>query len=73
MFKTILCSFAPVVIVLKILLNQQGLDKPFSGGLGSYKLYVLVASHVSCCGNLRDFVLSLFKSLGLILDAIVTD
>lgn len=26
---------------------QQGLDKPFTGGLGSYKLYVLVAHHVS--------------------------
>ena len=40
-------SFATVVIFLKILLQQADLDKPFTGGLGSYKLYVLVASHVS--------------------------
>ena len=32
---------------MKVLLNQHGLDKPFSGGIGSFKLYVLVASHVS--------------------------
>jgi len=31
---------------LKILLSQQGLDKPFTGGLGSYALYVLVANHI---------------------------
>jgi hypothetical protein len=41
------CSFATVVLFLKILLNQQGLDKPFTGGLGSYKLYVMVCHHVS--------------------------
>lgn len=40
-------SFVPVVLLLKIILNQQELDKPFTGGLGSFKLYVLVASHVS--------------------------
>ena len=40
-------SFATVVLFLKILLNQQGLDKPFTGGLGSYKLYVMVCHHVS--------------------------
>jgi hypothetical protein len=40
-------SFAPVVLVMKVLLSQHALDKPFSGGLGSFKLYVLVASHVS--------------------------
>ena len=28
-------------------MTQQGLDKPFTVGLGSYKLYVLVAYHVS--------------------------
>jgi DNA polymerase sigma len=40
-------SFATVVLFLKILLQQTSLDKPFTGGLGSYKLYVLVANHVS--------------------------
>jgi len=39
-------SFAPVVMLLKILLNQHDLDKPFTGGLGSFKLYVLVANHI---------------------------
>jgi hypothetical protein len=38
-------SFAVVVLLLKVLLAQQGLDKPFTGGLGSFKLYVLVANH----------------------------
>lgn len=38
-------SFATVVLFLKILLQQADLDKPFSGGLGSYRLYVLVANH----------------------------
>jgi hypothetical protein len=39
-------SFAPVVLFLKVLLNQKKLDVPFQGGLGSYKLYVLVAAHI---------------------------
>jgi len=39
-------SFAPVVLLLKILLKQADLDKPFTGGLGSYKLYVMVAYHI---------------------------
>mmetsp|Transcript_9766 Transcript_9766/g.17575 ORF Transcript_9766/g.17575 Transcript_9766/m.17575 type:complete len:1197 (-) Transcript_9766:45-3635(-) len=39
-------SFASIVILLKILMAQQGFDKPFTGGLGSYKLYVLVAFHM---------------------------
>lgn len=39
-------SFAPVVLVLKIIMGQQYLDEPFTGGLGSYKLYVLVAHHI---------------------------
>ena len=46
-------SFAPVVLFLKVLLMQQDLDKPFTGGLGSYKLYVLVAHHVSIVLLLR--------------------
>ena len=41
------CSFSKVVLFLKVLLSQHDLDKPFTGGLGSFKLYVLVASHVS--------------------------
>ena len=32
---------------LKILLHQNNLDAPFTGGLGSFKLYVMVAYHVS--------------------------
>jgi hypothetical protein len=39
-------SFSTVVLFLKVLLQQQGLDTPFTGGLGSYKLYVLVAYHL---------------------------
>ncbi|KAL7534583.1 hypothetical protein ACHAXR_006897 [Thalassiosira sp. AJA248-18] len=39
-------SFAPIVLIMKVLMAQQGFDKPFTGGLGSYKLYVLVAYHI---------------------------
>jgi hypothetical protein len=39
-------SFSAVVLFLKILLSQQGLDIPFEGGLGSYKLYVLLSRHI---------------------------
>ncbi len=42
-----LSSFSTVVLFLKVLLQQADLDKPYTGGLGSYKLYVLVANHVS--------------------------
>jgi hypothetical protein len=42
----LLHSFATVILVLKVLLAQQDLDKPFTGGLGSYKLYVLLAHHL---------------------------
>lgn len=38
-------SFPTVTLLLKVLLQQTNLDKPFSGGLGSYKLYVMVAHH----------------------------
>lgn len=44
--SSVSCSFATVVLVLKILLAQNDLDQPFTGGLGSYKLYVLVAHHL---------------------------
>jgi hypothetical protein len=44
--RSVFFSFAPVVLALKIILSQHGLDKPFTGGLGSFKLYVLVANHV---------------------------
>lgn len=40
-------SFPAVVVVLKVLLSEHNLDKPFTGGLGSFSLYVLVAHHVS--------------------------
>ena len=42
----VLGSFAPVILIMKVLTSQQDLDKPFTGGLGSFKLYVLVAHHI---------------------------
>ena len=39
-------SFGPVILLLKTILAQQKLDTPYHGGLGSYKLYVLVAYHI---------------------------
>lgn len=38
-------TFPAVTLLLKVLLHQTDLDKPFSGGLGSYKLYVMIAHH----------------------------
>lgn len=35
-----------MVLLLKVLLAQNGLDEPFKGGLGSFKLYVLVTHHL---------------------------
>jgi hypothetical protein len=46
MYAFLFHSFAVVVLFLKVLLSQQKLDTPFTGGLGSYKLYVLVAYHI---------------------------
>ncbi|OQR95256.1 hypothetical protein ACHHYP_00161 [Achlya hypogyna] len=34
--------FNPVVVLLKEFLHQSGLSKPFEGGIGSYRLYVMV-------------------------------
>jgi len=35
-----------LICVLKLLLAQVGLDKTFTGGLGSFRLYVLVTKHM---------------------------
>lgn len=40
--------------LLKVLLMQNGLDKPFTGGLGSFKLYVLVGLHTLRLYQIRD-------------------
>lgn len=34
----------------KVFMRQRGLDKPFTGGLGSFKLYALIAAHLQACG-----------------------
>lgn len=39
-------SFPVLIVLLKVLLSQHGLDKPFTGGIGSYSLYVLLARHI---------------------------
>ncbi len=63
-------------------MNQQGLDKPFTGGLGSYKLYVLVAyhieTHIANGGNDRpsEILISLlfrFGCVGSRCDRLTTD
>uniref|UniRef100_A0A7S2P2B0 Poly(A) RNA polymerase mitochondrial-like central palm domain-containing protein n=1 Tax=Leptocylindrus danicus TaxID=163516 RepID=A0A7S2P2B0_9STRA len=45
-------SFSVVTVFLKMLLRQADLDKPFTGGLGSYRLYVMIAFHIE--RHLRD-------------------
>jgi len=44
-------AFKNVILVLKILLVQRGYDKPFTGGIGSYKLYVLLAALLESVGG----------------------
>lgn len=43
-------STGPALFVLssflKVFLNQLDLDKPFTGGLGSFKLYLMIATHI---------------------------
>lgn len=36
----------PLSCILKVMLEQNGLDKPYHGGLGSFKLYALIAKHL---------------------------
>jgi len=63
-------SFATVILFLKILLEQVNLDKPFTGGIGSYKLYVLLAyhfeKHLALGGNdtPEEILLSFFFRFG---------
>jgi len=38
--------FSDVCLCLKLLLVQRGYDKPFTGGIGSYKLYVMLSAHL---------------------------
>ena len=48
-------ALAKLSAFLKIYLNQLGLDAPFTGGLGSYKLYVLLAKRIEA--QLQDMTL----------------
>ncbi len=41
-------AFYPLTAFLKVFLGQLNLDKPFNGGIGSYKLYVMVAYLLNC-------------------------
>ena len=38
--------FRPIAMLLKVFMSQLDLDKPFVGGLGSFKLYCLLARHL---------------------------
>ncbi|KAK3286564.1 hypothetical protein CYMTET_5891 [Cymbomonas tetramitiformis] len=40
-------GFKPLLLALKLLTAQHGLDKPFTGGVGSFKLGVLLGEHLS--------------------------
>ncbi|CAM9907549.1 unnamed protein product, partial [Hapterophycus canaliculatus] len=42
-------TFRPLALFLKVFMHQRGLDKPFTGGIGSFKLYALIASHLDAC------------------------
>lgn len=46
-------TFEPLVLLLKYLLSQGDLDKPFTGGIGSFKLYVMIANHLEAELNAR--------------------
>ena len=40
-------ALEPLCLILKVLLEQAGLNTPYTGGLGSFKLYVLIAHYLS--------------------------
>ena len=40
------CVFRPLAVFLKAALNEAGLNKPFTGGLGSFKLCALIAHYL---------------------------
>lgn len=41
-------ALEPLALVLKVLLEQADLNTPYTGGLGSFKLYVLIGHYLSC-------------------------
>ena len=54
-FKEADCDvFKTLMLPLKVLLNQKGLDKPFYGGLGSFKLGVLVAHYITTANSTSE-------------------
>ncbi len=59
-------TFEAMVVVVKLILKEEGLDKPFTGGLGSFKVYVMVASlfeaHPSF--NLGEMFLAMLRKYG---------
>ena len=40
-------ALEPLALILKVLLEQAGLNQPYTGGLGSFKLYVLIAHYLT--------------------------
>jgi DNA polymerase sigma len=40
----------PLLLVLKALLREAGLNEVFSGGLSSYSLFSMVLAHLQCEG-----------------------
>lgn len=50
----------------KVFMYQRGLDKPFTGGIGSFRLYALIASHLkaSSCGRcvVRTYIRSYVRT-----------
>lgn len=54
----------PLSAFLKVYLAQLQLDKPFTGGLGSFKLYLLLAKHIARYGRGKEIDMT---NLGLLL------
>ena len=44
--------FKPLVMVLKVILAQHSLNKPFEGGLGSFMLYVLLGRYLESVADM---------------------
>lgn len=45
-------ALEPLAVILKVLLEQADLNAPYTGGIGSFKLYVLIGHYLS--GRNRD-------------------
>ncbi|PWN44543.1 Nucleotidyltransferase [Ceraceosorus guamensis] len=60
-------SLRPLILAVKLLLNQRGMSEVFNGGLGSYSVICLVISHLQMHPKVQRGELDPAKNLGVLL------